>query len=142
MLHCAAGARLGNGSLPAVGGGAKKLDPKEKIKRGLDEWRDILAAIGAMYPDAADPFEALVKEISANGVYGETEIAELAEIQQEYASAWKLLGENDSLDPEQTERLLTELARIGDRFRALAPRLAEWTGRDVTDYVPDEDDEK
>ena len=118
------------------------MDPKEKIKRGLDEWRDILAAIGAMYPDAADPFEALVKEISVNGVYGKTEIAELAEIQQEYVSAWKLLGQNDGLDPEQTERLLTELARIGDRFRASAPRLAEWTGRDVTDYVPDEDDEK
>ena len=82
--------------------------------------------MGAMYPDAADPFEALVKEISANGVYGETEIAELAEIQQEYASAWKLLGENDSLDPEH---LLTELARIGDRFSALAARLGNGLSR-------------
>ena len=118
------------------------MDPKETIKRGKDDLADTLARAHTIYPDAADPFQEIFKELEAEGIYGESELRESEEIGQGRASVYNLL-ENGKIEPEEANRLSDMLDARQEAFKLrLAERLADKFGGDAKDYPTDADDEK
>jgi hypothetical protein len=118
------------------------MDLREKIKRGQDDLADLLARAHIRHPGAADPVKQCVKELEAEGIYGETERSESEELSQDYASVYELL-KNDKIDPEKALELIDVLdARSEALALRLAERMADEFGGDVKDYLIDRGDEK
>jgi hypothetical protein len=118
------------------------MDMKQKIKRERDEYQDMLAWAHTRYPNAANPVGEIFRELEAAGVYGETEREEASDLQWEYASVHERIN-NNKIDSEEARRLLSALdIRAREIKKRLAERMADILGVEVTELVPDEDDEK
>jgi hypothetical protein len=120
----------------------QKMDLKTKIKRGRDEQQDMLARAHTMVPDATDPLEEIKKMLEAEGIYDESDRAESKEIEQDYASVFKLI-EDDKIDTDEALHLVDVLDARTKAFKMkMAEKVADRLDVDVKDFLLPDDDDK